>query len=235
MNPDTFPISKTGSENDILHLHHQPKYQYCGEPGGEYRVIAGIFKELNDATHLENKHIRWYAVISYLAFIHRSRRQESASDEISILLSGMLTRNPALSGNRFNPFLSPVYIDILEPYIIWIARLGTSLSWGPEKDDSYMKHHIGKITRQLSLLLSNLDRLPAQPSGELLYRLVVEKATEHMVLHFNNFPGKLLIDLKKLKESELFKRVITRALEHSTREFFQWACRADDFWNGLIP
>lgn len=46
--------------------YHMPQYRYVGERGEEYRVIQGVFAEINRLPELTNRQIRWYAVILHL-------------------------------------------------------------------------------------------------------------------------------------------------------------------------
>lgn len=233
--PNSTSILEIEGDIDALLNHHRRKYRYRGEPGGEYRVIAGIFNELNKIAYLENKHIQWYAAINHLIFLSRTRRLTQDSNEISLLTSDVVFRKIAGSTSHPKPFFVPTYIDLLESYITGISRFGVFLSSTREKDKSFFEFRLGEITRKLKRLLHALGDGSEQPVRESVYHLTINNATDNMIFHCAYLKKKSAGNLKMVKESELFAALITRKIKNINQEIIGRFYQMDDFWNGLIP
>jgi hypothetical protein len=232
---DDLSILKNESIIDTLLAHNQKKYDYRGEPGEEYRVIAGLFHEINETGRLQNRHIRWYSVINFLIAGFRKLRLKTDSAEISLLISDEVSREITGTTGHFKPFFIPAYIDSLESYITGISRLGIFLSSSQEKDKPFVSHCLGKISRDLNRLLIALDIPVKQNQGENAYRLSIKNASENILSRSDSYPEKLSRELKGLTKSALFMRLITRETDKMDLQTIRRLYRLDDFWNGLIP
>jgi hypothetical protein len=108
--------------------HHLNTYRYCGETGREYHVIQSVFSQLNILQHINNSHIRWFAVIVHLERLFHNQR---------------LIRSIPV----------PSFIDELELFIELAARLGILISSRQKVEKEFVDLKLENLNQTLVKLI----------------------------------------------------------------------------------
>lgn len=206
--------------------YHMPQYRYVGERGEEYRVIQGVFAEINRLPELTNRQIRWYAVILHLVNSFSNWRLRAG------LPDGLFPE----SGHGLRALTPPpFYIDGLESYITEICRLGIIISTKGDIQAGFLDTKLERINTRLKDLLG---ALASEGSGEIkdeVFIVTIKNATDNVPKLVKHLSGKTGENFSRTVRSGMYRELVLNRIEHMDSRKLAGFLHLEAFWNGFIP